>query len=91
MSRSYKKNPIFGYTGNSEKSDKKNWHQSFRKKTKDIIQKSHYDIDELEDTIFPTEHDITNIATMSKDGKHYWNPKKVPASILEYFKKMMRK
>lgn len=91
MSRSYKKNPIFGNTGNSEKADKKIWHQSFRKKTKDIIKKSHYDIDELYDTVFPNEEDISNMATMSKDGKHYWNPKKVSSDILTYFKKMMRK
>lgn len=91
MSRSIKKVPKFGYTGNSEKNDKKAWHQSFRKKSKDTIRKSHYNIDELEQTIFPIEEDVSNPALMAKDGKHYWNPKNVSADILEYFKKLMRK
>lgn len=91
MSRSYKKVPIFGIAGESEKYDKKKWHRSFRKKSKDIIHHSHFDLEELDNTIFPIEKEVSNPWSMSKDGKHYWNPSNIPASIIEYFKKIMRK
>lgn len=91
MSRSNKKIPIVGHAGDSEKQDKKRWHRSFRKKSKDAINKSHYDLDTLHDTIFPTRKDVSNPWSMSKDGKHYWNPKNVPGYLIELFKKAMRK
>lgn len=91
MSRSYKKVPIFGIADQSEKYDKKKWHRAFRKKTKDIIHQTHFDLDELENTIFPIKEDVSNPWSMSKDGKQYWKPKNIPSSIIEYFKKIMRK
>lgn len=91
MSRSYKKTPIFGHAGKSEKDDKKRWHRAFRKKNKDTINSTKLDIEELESTIFPVEEDISNTSTMSKDGKFYWDPHTIPAHLIEIFKKIMRK
>lgn len=91
MSRSFKKTPVVGHAGASEKEDKKKWHRAFRKKTKDIIHQSHFDTSELEDTVFPIEEDVSNPWSMSKDGKRYWNPKNIPVHLLEIFKKVMRK
>lgn len=95
MSRSFKKTPITGNARFSEKDDKKKWHRAFRKKSKDLIHHSHFDVDELENTIFPIEEDVSNPCTMSKDGKHYVDPSGVPKNpllnMIEVFKKIMRK
>lgn len=91
MSRSFKKEPVFGNRDHSEKNDKKRWHRVFRKKNKAIINKTKFDIDELQDIILPTEEDVSDPWLMSKDGKKYWNPKMVSEQVMQYFKKIMRK
>jgi hypothetical protein len=92
MSRSYKKNPIHGISATeTEKNDKKRWHRTFRRNVKNKIHVSHYDLDQLEDTIFPAIKEESNKRLMSKDGKKYWRPKNVSLYLIEYFKKIMRK
>jgi hypothetical protein len=93
MSRSFKKNPIHGNTlAESEKKDKRYANRKFRKIIKNKIHASHYDADTLEDTIFPSkQHDASDNWLFSKDGKHYWNPKRLSKELVEYFKKIMRK
>lgn len=95
MSRSFKKTPIVGNAGLSEKEDKKKWHRAFRKKSKDLIHHSHFDIDELDNIVFPVEGDVSNPWSMSKDGKHYVNQNNTPRNpllnMIEIFKKIMRK
>ena len=72
MSRSYKKTPIIGHTkSESEKTDKKSWHRRFRHKTKDILRSMHNDIDSIDETVMPVEDDVSNLWSMSKDGKTY--------------------
>lgn len=95
MSRSFKKTPITGNAGFSEKDDKKKWHRAFRKRSRDLIRSSRFDDGELEDIIFPIEKDVSNPATMAKDGKHYVDSDAVPKNplldMIEVFKKIMRK
>lgn len=91
MSRSKKKTPICGWTGgvDSEKEDKKIWHRQFRHKIKNILRGSHNDVDSLEEVVMPVRNEVSNIASMSKDGKHYfgnWLKKN-----LDMFGKFMRK
>ena len=72
MSRSYKKTPIIGHTkSESEKTDKKIWHRRFRHKTKSILRSMHNDIDSIDETVMPVEDDVSNLWSMSKDGKTY--------------------
>lgn len=90
MSRSKRKIPISGWTAaKSEAQDKQIWHQRMRSAIKNIIRASHNDVDVLEDTLFPTEKDVSNVWAMDKDGKHYVNPEK--HGLTEWFKKLMRK
>jgi len=93
MSRSFKKNPIHGNTlSESEKEDKHHANKKFRKLIKNKIHASHYDTDALDDTIFPSKrYDASDNWLFSKDGKRYWNPKRLSKEVIEYFKKIMRK
>ena len=72
MSRSYRKTPIFGHCGTrhiSEKKDKRAANQKLRSKNKIKINKGDED--------FLLIDDVSNIWSMKKDGKSYWNPKKM--------------
>ena len=91
MSRSFKREPIIGHANHSEKDDKKRWHRAFRKKNRDTINRTKFDVDELDNTIFPIEKDVSNPWSMSKDGKRYWDPRRIPVHLTEIFKKIMRK
>lgn len=76
MSRSYKKTTVIGNTGSSsEKFDKKHAHKVYRKHIKDNITSSHGDVEKLQELIMPIEEELSDTWTMSKDGKHYVNPK----------------
>ena len=74
MSRSYRKTPIHGNTGASEKMDKIIAHKKYRKQIKDEISAAHGDIQSLDELIYPVEDEITPVSSMSKDGKTYTNP-----------------
>jgi hypothetical protein len=74
MSRSYRKTPIRGIAGDSEKEDKKIANAKFRKRSKQKLHEGRinelpYDLDE-----------VHNVWSMAKDGKYYLDPDS------EYFK-----
>lgn len=70
MSRSFRKTPVRGITSaESEKKDKAASHRIHRRTLKQKIS------DSLE-TPLPTEQQLTNPWSMSKDGKFRFNPKK---------------
>ena len=67
MSKSYRKTPIVGIAGSSEKKDKQIANGKFRKKSKQKL--SQFDLDEL-----PFDLDeVHNKWSMAKDGKIYLN------------------
>jgi hypothetical protein len=68
MSRSYRKTPIIGIAGDSEKQDKKIANARFRKKERQALQQ--YRIDNIPHDL----NDVSNVWSMSKDGKQYLNP-----------------
>ena len=74
MSRSYRKNPIIGNTGTSEKYDKVHAHRKTRKQIKDHITATHGDLELLEEIMMPKEDEISDPWTSSKDGKTYIDP-----------------
>ena len=74
MSRSYRKNPIIGNTGTSEKYDKVHAHRKTRKQIRDHITSTHGDLELLEEIMMPTEEEISDDWTMAKDGKTYIDP-----------------
>lgn len=73
MSNSYRKKPIRANTGSeSEKSDKKEWHQRMRAHSRDLLKKCEVMNDEdLEGVNFPEVRDVSDKWGMSKDGKRY--------------------
>lgn len=77
MSRSLRKTPVRGITSaESEKKDKTTSHRTHRRTLKQKITEN------LE-TPLPTEQQLTNPWSMSKDGKFRFDPK--------HFPKLMRK
>ena len=74
MSRSYRKNPIIGNAGISEKYDKVHAHRKTRKQIKDHITATHGDLESLEEIMMPKEDEISDPWTSSKDGKTYIDP-----------------
>jgi len=68
MGKSYRKTPIIGIAGDSEKEDKKIANGKFRKRSK---QKLHQH--RLDDLPFDL-NEVHNEWSMSKDGKHYIDP-----------------
>jgi hypothetical protein len=74
MSRSYKKNPIIGNTGTSEKYDKVHTHRKTRKQIRDHITATHGDLELLEEMLMPNEEEVSDTWTMAKDGKRYIDP-----------------
>jgi len=93
MSRSFKKTPVRGvHPFDSEKQDKQKWHRRLRKKIRQLLSGTHYDIEKLESTVLPTEHDVSDPWLMSKDGKFFMSiePDSDEAKV-NWFKKLMRK
>ena len=74
MSRSYKKNPIIGNAGTSEKYDKVHAHRKTRKQIRDHITATHGDLESLEEMLMPNEEEVSDTWTMTKDGKRYIDP-----------------
>ena len=74
MSRSYRKNPIIGNAGTSEKYDKVHAHRKTRKQIRDHITSTHGDLESLEEILMPKEEEISDDWTMAKDGKRYIDP-----------------
>jgi len=66
MSRSFRKNKIFGWSASeSEKKDKKICNRKMRRYNKHILQE---DVEEE----FMTQDEAMDKYQMSKDGKQYW-------------------
>ena len=74
MSRSYRKNPIIGNAGTSEKYDKVHAHRKTRKQIRDHITATHGDLELLEEMLMPNEEEVSDTWTMTKDGKRYIDP-----------------
>lgn len=83
MSRSHRKNSIFGITlSESEKNDKKIWHSRFRTNAKQNL-KTCNDYENLIDIHY---REVSDVWAMAKDGRRWMNINKMP-----YMKKYMRK
>ena len=68
MGKSYRKTPIMGYAGSSEKKDKQIANGKFRKKSKQSLEQ--FDLDDL-----PYElNEVHDEWSMTKDGKCYLKP-----------------
>lgn len=68
MSKSYKKNPIFGHASSSEKKDKRRANRKLRKKIKQSMNR--------EFDILPYLREVSDVWGFAKDGKIYnINPK----------------
>ncbi len=66
MSRSWRKTPIMGNCGHSEKDDKRIANRALRAAARQAIAR-------LSD-VFPLLRETSNRLTMNKDGKHYFGP-----------------
>ena len=74
MSRSYRKTPMIGIGGNSDKRDKQQYNRSFRKALKTATKKLQLDFDPQRE--FNGHHGRN--WNFNKDGKTYFDPKKHP-------------
>jgi hypothetical protein len=80
MSRSRRRTPIIGIAGSnrvSEKQDKRFNNRAFRRKNRVKLQIEGEDFEGI------AVDEVSNLWTMTKDGKFYFDPKKFP--------KLMRK
>lgn len=71
MSRSRRKNPVFGITTCvSERKDKITWHRRWRAKERTALNGvAHAD---LEAYLPSLENQVSNVWDMGKDGRQYW-------------------
>ena len=67
MSKSYKKTPIFGIAGSSEKEDKRFANRAFRRISRVLLNKEEYE------KIPIRMRETIDVWCMSKDGKSYWS------------------
>ncbi len=80
MSKSFKKNPIMGNTGDtSEKQDKNLANRMERRKAKEIL----YSCEDPDDLVIPDKRELFDEWEMNKDGKGIFDPNKYP----EYMRK----
>ena len=86
MSRSYQKTPIKGHTTcKSERLDKRLWHKRWRKHER--IKLSVISPENLDDHCTTDRREVSNPWDMGKDGKHYYSPNNLLASIKEIAKR----
>lgn len=72
MSRSRRRTPIFGHsTAESEAVDKRLNHQRERAHLRNALARTATDPDMPTPVI--DRREVSNVATMDKDGKHYWS------------------
>ncbi|MCK9575821.1 MAG: hypothetical protein WC979_00650 [Candidatus Pacearchaeota archaeon] len=87
MSRSYKKTPICGHGGGSEKKDKRINNRMFRKQSKVSIL-----IDDFDLMLLPINmNEVRNLWCMRKDGKSWFGYMKYEDEDISWYKKLMRK
>ncbi|WP_321947174.1 hypothetical protein [Paraburkholderia sp. J10-1] len=73
MSRSRRKTPIFGHTTHeSERDDKKRWHQRWRARERATLASAAPEA--LADHVTLLLNEAGNVWSMSKDGKTWWPP-----------------
>ncbi|CAD6531790.1 hypothetical protein LMG27952_02622 [Paraburkholderia hiiakae] len=73
MSRSRRTTPIFGHTTvESERGDKKRWHQRFRAHERATLASAAPDA--LADHVTLLRNEAGNVWSMGKDGKSWWAP-----------------
>jgi hypothetical protein len=83
MSRSIKNKYFLSHACcQSEKKDKKRWHKIFRKKEQQNINSA-----DLEEYVTTYHKEVNNPWDMGKDGKHYYSPNDLLASIKEIAKR----
>lgn len=87
MTRSYKKVPIYGYAGDSDKKSKRKANRSFRTKNKQILRRFKNNILYLYDINFYKLREVSNVWEFEKDGKGYFNPNlaKISLNRFSYF------
>lgn len=97
MSRSYRKNTIFGNsTARSEKSFKKIWHGMDRAKNKENIGKAIRE-NSFDNMLNFLKEEVFNAYLLPKDGKHYWSKKSMDKKVedglidIHYIRKIMSK
>ncbi len=69
MSRSFRHAPVIGYGADSEKEDKRIWHQRLRARVRTAL---------ASDRIVPSAKEVSNRWEMSKDGKWRFSPREHP-------------
>jgi hypothetical protein len=74
MSHSYRKTPMIGIGGNSDKKDKQQYNRSFRKLMKVAVKKMNFDM--LPEREFNGHH--SRSWDFNKEGKIRFDPKKHP-------------
>ena len=83
MSRSIKNKYFLSHACcQAEKKDKKRWHKIFRKKEQQNINSA-----DLEEYVTTYHKEVNNPWDMGKDGKHYYSPNDLLASIKEIAKR----
>lgn len=71
MSRSYKHTPVHGITGaRSEKWDKRKANRKLRHRVKEVLV--------LAPDVLPVLREVSNVWTMNKDGKFWFDPERWP-------------
>lgn len=72
MSHSYRKSPIIGVGGHSDKKDKRLANRAERRITREILRLTE------DETYLPLKREVSNVWDMSKDGKMRFDPARFP-------------
>ena len=74
MSRSKKHTPVAGIAGDSDKQDKRLANRALRRSSKSQISAE----PSIEDAVLPVLRDVSDVWSMSKDGKRRFDAEKHP-------------
>lgn len=69
MGKSYRKNPIFKNTGESDKTSKQIGNRKLRGATRAALK--NYDLEQDDDLVLPEANEVYNVHHYDSDGKHY--------------------
>ena len=87
MSRSFRKNPVFGIGSGSEKSCKRSANRRLRSVTNSILKTKYED----EDLVLPVLREVSNPWSMAKDGKCGWWDASEEDKSSKYYRQIMSK
>jgi hypothetical protein len=73
MSRSRRKTPQMGWAAHSEKEDKRIWHRRMRAMIRHRLCEPDLDL-----ILLPLDNEASNVWSMGKDGKGWFDPIKYP-------------